>query len=344
MTKYNKVISPLTLAVCARNLIFKRPILVIFDSTKHCNQRCPMCNIYKEKSEHLSLAELDRIAADLSRFGVRYVFVQGGEPLIRKDIIGIVDTFIKHSIKPTIITNGVLLTRETAEEIAKRHCNLSISIDSLDAKRYAYLRGSDDLAKVINNIDAISEISERKGNWSITTTITKQSDFEDVKSIYEYAKRNGFMHAIRPYISVTGAAGRPDESLKYSSEDVLAIFEHFLKNAKKENYLAYIVYREHIKYIKGEPTHLCDAMRFSILLKENGVFAPCLEMPDKNFTLDNFFKARKKYLESFIKCNKEHPCFYNDAREIGILYRNIFKLVINSPKIIAQIIRYKSFF
>lgn len=152
------------------------------------------------------------------------------------------------------------------------------------------------------------------------------------------------MHAIRPYISVTGTAGRADESLKYSVEDVLEIFEFFLNIAKKENYLAYTVYREHIKYIKGEPTPICDAMRYSILLKETGEFAPCLEMPDKKFTLESFFKDRKKYRELFEKCNQQHPCFYNDAREIGILYRNVFRLVVNSPKIIMQMIKYKSFF
>lgn len=332
------------MVVCARNLLLKKPILLIFDSTKLCNQRCPMCNIHKEKSEHLSLTELESIASDLKRFGIRYVFVQGGEPLIRKDIIQVADIFIKHSIKPTIITNGVFLTPEIARQIAERNCNLAISIDSLDRQRYAYLRGSDDLLKVIENVDAISEITDRKGNWSITTTITKQSDFDDVKSIHEYAKKKGFMFAIRPYIAVSGAAGRHDESLEYSPEDVLDVFEYFLQIAKKENYLAYVVYREHIKYIKGEPTPQCDAMRFSILLKENGEFAPCIEMPDKKFTLDNFYEIRRQYKKIFKECNRNHPCFYNDAREIGILYRNIFRLILNLPKILVQMIKYKSFF
>lgn len=347
MAKHNKIpkiISPFTMVVCARNLIMKRPILVIFDSTKLCNQRCPMCNIYRQKSEHLSIDEIEHIAFDLRKFGIRYAFVQGGEPLIRKDIIQIVDIFIKNSIKPTIITNGVLLTRDIAEQIAQRDCNLAISIDSLERERYAYLRGADNLEKVMKNIDLISEITDRKGNWSITTTITKQSDFNDVKNIYKFAKKKGFMHAIRPYIALDGNAGKPDETLKYSPEDVLEIFEHFLNIAKKENYLAYVVYREHIKYIKGEPTPSCDAMKYSILLKENGAFAPCLEMPDKTFFLDNFFKSRKQYDKLIKKCNYEHPCFYNDAREIGILYRNILELAINSPRIIMQMIKYKSFF
>ena len=327
-----------------KNIILQKPILAIYDTTKLCNQRCPMCNVRKECSEQMSLDEIEKTAKALSNFGVRYVFVQGGEPLIRKDIIDIVDIFIKNSIKPTIITNGVLLTRELAVELARRRCNLSISIDSLQKEKYAYLRGSDDLTRVTEIIDSIADIADRRGNWAITSTITKQSSFEDIMDIYEYSKQKGFMFAIRPYISVLGVAGRPDEQLTYDEKDVLGIFEYFLKKAKKENYLAYLIYREHIKYIKGEPLPPCDAMKYSFLLKENGQLSPCIEMPDKNFTIENFASDKKKYEPIIKKCNSDHPCFYNDAREIGILYRNIPKLILNSPRILAQIIKYKSFF
>ena len=340
-SKFSAVISILG---CVKNVIMKKPILAIYDTTKLCNQRCPMCNIHKDRSEQMTLEEIEQIATSLKHFGVGYVFIQGGEPLIRKDIIQVVDIFIRHSIKPTVITNGVLLTRETAERLAERRCNLSISIDSLVPEQYAYLRGADDLKKVLKNIDNISDITDRRGNWAITSTITKQSSFEDIKNIYEYTKQKGFMFAIRPYISVTGVAGKHDERLTYEKEDVLEIFEHFLRVAKRENYLAYLIYREHIKYIKGEAMPSCDAMKYSFLVKENGDFAPCIEMPDKNFTIENFSSDKHKYKNLIKKCNQDHPCFYNDAREIGILYRNIPRLLLNSPKILIQMIKYKSFF
>lgn len=343
-TEKSKISAVMSILGCVKNVIMKKPILAIYDTTKLCNQRCPMCNIHKDRSEQMTLKEIEQIAISLSRFGIGYVFIQGGEPLIRKDIIQVVDIFIKHSIKPTVITNGVLLTRETAEQLAQRRCNLSISIDSLVTEQYAYLRGSDDLKKVLKNIDNISDITDRRGNWAITSTITKQSSFEDIKNIYEYTKQRGFMFAIRPYISVTGVAGKHDEQLTYEKEDVLEIFEHFLKIAKRENYLAYLIYREHIKYIKGEPMPPCDAMKYSFLLKENGDLAPCIEMPDKKFTLENFSSDKLRYKDLIEKCNHDHPCFYNDAREIGILYRNIPRLLLNSPKILVQMIKYKSFF
>ncbi len=303
-----------------------------------------MCNIRKNVSSQMSLSEIEQAADALKKFGVSYVFIQGGEPLLRKDIVDIVDIFISRSIKPTVITNGVFLTYELAEQLASRHCNLTLSIDSLEREKYAYLRGSDDLPKVLDNIERIAGITQHLGNWAITSTITKQSELGDIIRIYEFAKEHGFMFAIRPYIAVTGNAGRKDENLTYEPDEVLNIFDYFIKIAKRENYLAYLVYREHVKYIKGEPTPPCDAMKFSFLMNEEGHMAPCLEMPDKTFSLRDF-SAEKKRLKSCIDtCNREHPCFYNDAREIGILYRNIFKILFNLHKIIKQMIRYKNFF
>ena len=87
------------------NVLLKRPILVIYDVTKLCNQRCLMCNIWKTESCDMDFEQLEEEVKKLSKFGVRYVFIQGGEPLIRKDIIEVVDLFLKYHIKPTIITN-----------------------------------------------------------------------------------------------------------------------------------------------------------------------------------------------------------------------------------------------
>lgn len=88
-----------------RNMLIHRPILAVFDVIK------------------------------LSNSGIGYVFLQGGDPLIRKDIIQIADIFLLNGIKPTIITNGILLTRPHAEQIASRECNLAISIDSMIHER-----------------------------------------------------------------------------------------------------------------------------------------------------------------------------------------------------------------
>lgn len=325
------------------NLILKRPILVIYDVTKLCNQRCMMCNIWKTKSNDMSLEELEKEVRKLSRFGIRYVFLQGGEPLIRKDIIQIIDLFLKYHIKPTVITNGILLTPEIASEIAKRRCNLAISIDSMDRELFAKLRGVDKLDQVLDNIEKIYKM-ERKGNWSITTTITGLSKFSDVRKIEQFALDHNFMFAIRPYIFVRGVAGKKNDELMYQWKDVAEIFLYMAAKAKENNFLAYLVYREHIRYIKGEKMPMCDAAKYSFVMTETGAKSPCIEFTDVKFDLKSFRRERKTFCKKLEECNRTTPCFYNDAREIGVLWRNKWLILLNAPTVIRQLVKYGNFF
>ncbi|MBR3621306.1 MAG: radical SAM protein [Clostridia bacterium] len=328
----------------AVNIIRKRPVLAIFDVTKHCNQRCPMCNIPDNQAPEMSLDEIKNLVKKLRKFGIGYVFLQGGEPLIRKDIIDIADAFISEGIKPTIITNGVLLTREISVQLAERKCNVAISFDSFDRDNYSFLRGSDDMPAVEKNIRAVASIPERKGNWSVTTTVSKKSDLNDIIKIYDFARDLGFMFAIRPYISVLGTAGKYCGDLSYSGSDIAGIFEHFREIAKKENYLASLIYDYHIRYINGEAMPECDAMKYSFLVRESGKIAPCIEYPKTEIDISDFQGEKKKCRGMLIECNREHPCFYNDAREIGIIVRSFPKIILHAPQIIAQMIRLGNFF
>lgn len=328
-----------------RNVLAKRPILTIFDVTKLCNERCPMCNIWKTESNDMDLDQIRRRAHDLAQFGIGYVFLQGGDPLMRKDIIDIADTFIHEGIRPTIITNGIRLTPEIAEQIAVRPINLAISIDSLVPERYALLRGVDALEKVKGNIAAISHLKNKhKGNWSITTTVTKMTEKDDVINMMNYAYENGFMYAIRPYITVSGTAGKKDERLLYDYKDVLDIFDFMYERAKKENLFAALIYEEHIRYIKGESMPECDALNYSFLMKETGQLAPCIEFPNEKITLQNFDARKTELKQKLDHCNCETPCFYNDAREIGFLWRKKWRVAKSVPDILKQMKRYGNFF
>ncbi len=204
------------------------------------------------------------------------------------------------------------------------------------------------LLKVKKNIEMCCRaISSHKGNWAITTTITHASTKKDIHAIEKFAKEHGFMYAIRPYIFVKGVAGKRDENLEYTSESkkyVLDIFYHMYKKAKKENYLASIIYREHIKYIKNEKLPQCDAMRYSMVMKETGEIFPCLELPDCEFDFNTFHTANKKYKKIICQCSEQTPCYWNCARTVGALIRNKWKIAFHIIEIITQMRKYGNYF
>ncbi|OHB82041.1 MAG: radical SAM protein [Planctomycetes bacterium RBG_16_64_10] len=325
------------------NLLLRKPILAIYDVTKLCNQRCTMCNIPAPRSNDMDPDTLVKEVAALRRFGICYVFLQGGEPLIRQDIIAVVDLFLKYHIKPTIITNGILLVRNLAEQIAARNCNLAISIDSMKPDLFARLRGDDQLGQILHHVRDIAGL-KRRGNWSITTTVTRLSTLDDVQDIERFASDHGFMFAIRPYVFVRGVAGRKDDELLYTWEDVHDVYAYMLERAYQNNYLAYLLYREHVRYIRGERLPMCDAAHYSFLMSETGRKSPCIELTGSCFTLENFRRDRREFYHQLEACNRFTPCFYNDAREIGVLWRSKWLMLLKARQIIQQLRRYGNFF
>lgn len=293
----------------------------------------------------MPLAEIAVKARELRRGGVGYVFLQGGEPTLRADLLDIVDIFLNEEIKPTVITNGILLHDRLATELAARQCNVAISLDTLDRDTFTLIRGVDKLSEVRENIEKAATIRPRNGNWSITTTITELSSIEEVRRLEQFTHDLGYMYAIRPYVHVAGTAGRKDDLLAYrEGERIAKIFEYMRDRARENNYLASVVYDEHINYVRGRPQPMCDALQRSMVMSPAGLFSPCIEFSGEPAGLAEMLARRKEWLERCRNCNRETPCFYNDAREIGILWRKKWRLALAAPRIIRQILRYGNFF
>jgi MoaA/NifB/PqqE/SkfB family radical SAM enzyme len=104
--------------VASRDLLDEvdRPLSVIYQVTRRCNFDCDFCS----EIEQLPDPTLDEIAAIESNLqGVQRVFLSGGEPLIRRDFVDIVDIFKEHNIAvPTNATRGHKVASDLAGRIA----------------------------------------------------------------------------------------------------------------------------------------------------------------------------------------------------------------------------------
>jgi molybdenum cofactor biosynthesis enzyme MoaA len=197
----------------------------------------------------MTLDEIKIMAKKFARSGISYVHLHGGDPSMRKDILEIVDIFNAEKIKPTFITNGILLKGALAEELSRRHCNVSVSLDTLDRETFEYIRGVDRLETVVANIENAPK--QRKGNWSIGCTITGLSTLDEIKRLEEFSAKNNFMFAVRPYVHNIGNAGKEDDRLVYKDIGrVVEIFEYMLNRARKNNYIASLIYEEGLRYVR----------------------------------------------------------------------------------------------
>jgi MoaA/NifB/PqqE/SkfB family radical SAM enzyme len=127
---------PLFLSKYAWLTVRKRPLLVHFEVTLRCNAHCDFCDYWKtpaEAREH----ELRSYADAARHFNPMLVTFTGGEPLMRRDLEGIVAA-VDASVRlkyTTLITHGGMLTPERA--VALRDAGIhqfNISLDYLDGR------------------------------------------------------------------------------------------------------------------------------------------------------------------------------------------------------------------
>jgi cyclic pyranopterin phosphate synthase len=111
------------------------------------------------KAEVLSLEELDRIASAFVDLGVRKLRLTGGEPLVRKGVMGLFESLSRHLRSGaldelTLTTNGTRLTEFAADLARLGVRRINVSLDTLKPDLFRKLTRGGDLAKVVAGIDA----------------------------------------------------------------------------------------------------------------------------------------------------------------------------------------------
>ncbi|MPW08031.1 radical SAM protein [Paraburkholderia sp. CNPSo 3155] len=114
--------------------------------TNVCNAACDFCGFSREKNlagprRYLDPDEFARALPILRRRRIRYMTLQGGEPLVHPQIASLVASATKAGIQCGVITNGWFLPRHIKQLAAAGLKRLLISIDSADMREHEHNRG-----------------------------------------------------------------------------------------------------------------------------------------------------------------------------------------------------------
>ena len=130
--------------------------------TDRCDLRCVYCMSedmhFLPKAEVLTLEELERLCAAFIQLGVRKLRITGGEPLVRRDVMSLFQRLgsrLGQGLDElTLTTNGTQLARyaETLAACGVRRVN--VSLDTLDAGRFAEVTRWGRLDRVLEGIKA----------------------------------------------------------------------------------------------------------------------------------------------------------------------------------------------
>lgn len=128
--------------------------------TDRCDFRCVYCMAedmqFVPKSQVLSLEELGQVAQAFVNLGVRKIRLTGGEPLVRHNIMQLVDQLgTMDGLQELVMTtNGSQLQRLARPLRQAGVKRLNISLDSLQPRRFRQITRVGHLEQVIAGIDA----------------------------------------------------------------------------------------------------------------------------------------------------------------------------------------------
>ena len=128
------------------------PAVCDFSITNVCNAACDFCGFSRDKTlvgaaRYVDTDAFSRALPILYRRRIRYLTLQGGEPLVHPDVVRLVSQTVTAGISCAIITNGWFLSRYIASLVAAGLCQLIVSIDSADLAEHESNRGLEGLER-----------------------------------------------------------------------------------------------------------------------------------------------------------------------------------------------------
>lgn len=253
-----------------------RPVMAVFEVCLRCNSRCGYCDLPLNQGRYeLSRAEIREIFSGLYRDGLRYLFVQGGEPLVRRDILEVLEDLAGIGFGLCLVTNGTKLTPAVVQRLSAISAAVSVSLDSLDRATYRQIRGADQLPRVLKGIEALSDYPHPKFIACIVTDRNRA----DVEAVCRFSRDRGFAPILGAYHWQVGKYGKTDPGLTLAREQAARTFEAVLESGLLPPGYYRAFARDSVDWLRGRPLGRCDAGRYSLAIDASGNVAPCLALP-----------------------------------------------------------------
>ena len=176
---------------------FARPYVVSWNLTYRCNLACEHCYLdaggtplvrtenFADRSE-LGTDECFRVIDEIAAFAPECLTIlTGGEPLLRRDILEIVQRAAERGLWVVVGTNGVRITENVARRLSEAGARgLSLSLDALDPDchdRFRRVRGAWQ-----NTVEG-ADILNRTGLPFIVQTTAGSHNLGDLEAIADFA-------------------------------------------------------------------------------------------------------------------------------------------------------------
>jgi AdoMet-dependent heme synthase len=281
---------------------FARPYVISWNLTYRCNLACEHCYLdagptplvgtenFADRSE-LGTEECFRVIDEIAAFAPECVTIlTGGEPLLRRDILEIVQRAAERELWVVVGTNGVRITENLARRLADAGARgLSLSLDALDPDRHDGFRR---VRGAWQNTVEGAGILNRVGLPFIVQTTAGAHNLGELEAIADFAHDRLAAKVWNLYFLVpTGRGQFVSDITPAQYDEVLAALYRIQRKYDRRMLVNAKCAPHYIKTVleKGDETHSfrtysggaggCPAGTHYMGIRPNGDVTPCPYLP-----------------------------------------------------------------
>ncbi len=266
LSKYIKTFNYVMSNKLAKECIY--PFYASYKITHKCSLKCKFCNVWMEKTSDLKTEDVFKVIDNIAKSSIVVLSLEGGDPLVRKDLGDILKYAYQKPITLFFTTNGHLLDKRPMLEYSKYIDYLHISIDE----------GHDNL-DFFNRLEEFQSYGPEICIQIVVTRETMPILEEKIKRIYEVNARS----VVMPACHLDGTDDYYPDPLEFKKEIIR------LKNKYKNTITTPKGFLDNI----NQP-HGCSTSSV-IIDSDGGLFYPCRTIGQRlyNFTEGSFMEFLK---------------------------------------------------
>ncbi len=286
--------------------------------TDRCNLRCVYCMPetgvkFIPHREILSFEEIEYVVKILVKEGINSVRITGGEPLVRKGVIGLLKRIknIEGINSISLTTNGILLS-SFADELAAVELNsINISLDTLNSEQFLKITRVGDINDVLRGINAVLKRDFKM--IKINSVIMNDFNLDQIIPLAEMSINDPINVRFIEYMPING------DREKFVSAEVIKKILMSKYDLEKDNsslgngpayYYKIRNAKGHIGFITAMSNHFCSTCN-RMRLTSDGKFRPCLlsniEVDIKDALRETFTDRDKLIKERFYQALSLKP-------------------------------------
>lgn len=271
------------------------PFFGFIEVTRKCSTMCRICAIDTGRGspDLLSLDEIKQIIDQFKDLDVKMVALTGGDPLVRDDLLQILEYIRANDLAAGFSTSLLDLDEQTARRLAELDVKVQVSIDGSNPETNDFNRGKGSFEKAVAGIELLKKYGVE---FRIAFCIMKHN-IGDIPAMVELAEKLGAKEVAFRKVKLLGRALKLKESIYPTPREMTKAYTMLYRAAYQRISGGIKINAKYNSVFftgRGYGYNLlpCGAGRNIIHITYKGDIVPCSLFTEEKFVQGNIRKDR----------------------------------------------------